>query len=172
VANALSWFRPGVLGADAASHRTGETVEVGVPGNAREARVSGPDGRESTWPVTAGVLSYTGTSNAGFHRVEAVQQPPGAGFSQDLAVSLCDAAETDISSRYVAPEPSGGAGADADQEAGIADRTGDSVQREPAWFAFALAGFLLMVAEGLLWVIQRPRGASAIRGSAARGAAP
>ena len=114
VANALSWFRPGVLGADAAVHRTGETVEVGVPGDAREARVTDPDGRETTWPVTAGVLSYAGTSTAGFHRVEAVQQPSdAAGFSQDIAVSLCDASETDLAFRYVAPATSGGAGADA-----------------------------------------------------------
>jgi len=151
VANALSWFRPGVLGADAASRRTGETVEVGVPGDAREARVTDPGGRAASWPVTAGVLSYTGTSRAGFHRVES------AGFSQDIAVSLCDASETDVAFRYAASAGSGGSGGDAGADAGAAgDSAGESAQREPAWFAFALAGFLLIVAEGLLWAVQRP----------------
>jgi Ca-activated chloride channel family protein len=174
MANALSWFRPGVLGADAAGHRTGETVEVGVPGEAREARVAGPDGRETTWPVTAGVLSYTGTSMAGFHRVESVQQPDrgAGGFSQDIAVSLCDASETDLASRYVAPPIPGEAGADAGPEAGVGDRTGESAHREPAWFAFALAGFLLAVAEGLLWAVQRPGGAVARREADRESAAP
>ncbi|MCX7030767.1 MAG: VWA domain-containing protein [Spirochaetes bacterium] len=172
VANALSWFRPGVLGADAAGHRTGETVEVGVPGDAREARVTGPDGRQTPWPVTAGVLSYTGTSRAGFHRVEAVQRPAlgAAGFSQDIAVSLCDASETDLASRHVVPATGSGTGQDAGAEAGVEDRSGESVPREPAWFAFALAGFLLVVAEGLLWMVQRPLGAAASRG-AGRGSA-
>jgi hypothetical protein len=158
VANALSWFRPGVLGADAAVHRTGETVEVGVPGDVREARVTGPDGRVTTWPVTAGVLSYAGTSTAGFHRVEAVQRPSAAaGFSQDIAVSLCDASETDLASRYAAPAIPGEAGADEGAEAGaVGDSPGESAQREPAWFAFVLAGFLLAVAEGLLWAVQKP----------------
>jgi hypothetical protein len=158
VANALSWFRPGVLGADAAGHRTGETVEVGVPGDAREARVTGPDGRAASWPVTAGVLSYTGTSRAGFHRVEAVLQPAlgAAGFAQDIAVSLCDASETDVAFRYAAPVAGRGSGEGAGGEAGAAaDRSGESAQREPAWFAFVLAGFLLVVAEGLLWAVQR-----------------
>jgi hypothetical protein len=177
VANALSWFRPGVLGADASSRRTGETVEIGVPGDAREARVADPDGRMALWPVTAGVLSYTGTSRAGFHRVEA------AGFAQDIAVSLCDASETDLSNRYAAPGTEGGSGQGAGAgggtvargaaSGGVADesvadgsvgagsgaagRLDDSVQREPAWFAFALAAFLLVTAEGLLWAAQRRR---------------
>ena len=76
-ANALSWFRPGVLGADASTRRTGETVEIGVTADVREARVTGPDGREAAWPVAAGVLSYTGTSRAGFHRVEGSQLRAG-----------------------------------------------------------------------------------------------
>jgi Ca-activated chloride channel homolog len=159
VANALSWFRPGVLGADAASRRTGEIVEVGVPGDAREARVTDPGGRAASWPVTAGVLSYTGTSRAGFHRVES------AGFSQDIAVNLCDASETDVASRYTAPAGGGGSGGDAGAEAGTGgDTSGESAQREPAWFVFVLAGFLLVVAEGLLWAVQRPQSKGAARG--------
>jgi Ca-activated chloride channel family protein len=173
VANALAWFRPGVLGADAAGHRTGETVEVGVPGNAPTAWVIGPDGRETAWPVTAGVLSYTATARAGFHRVEAVQQPAlgAAGFSQDIAVSLCDASETDIASRYVEPGTPGGTGGDAGTGGGGAESAGETTSREPAWFAFVLAGFLLVFAEGLLWAVQRPRGAAA-SSEAARGVAP
>lgn len=157
-ANALAWFRPGVLGADASSRRTGETVEIGVPGDAREARVTGPDGREAAWPVTGGVLSYPGTSKAGFIRVVA------AGAAQDVAVSLCDASETDLSYRYLAPGAEGGTGQDAGAGSGTAvsadagdggdggaeARSGESARREPAWFAFALAAFVLMVAEGLL----------------------
>ena len=100
VANALEWFRPGVLGADARSHRPGETVEVGVPGDVREARVTPPDGREQTWPVASGVLVYSGTSRVGFHRVATSEGP------LDIAVSLCDPAETDLSARYTPGAPS------------------------------------------------------------------
>jgi len=158
VANALAWFRPGVLGADAAWHRTGETVEVGVPGDAREVTVAAPDGRKTSWPVTGGVLAYTGTARAGFHRVEAVRQPAaGAGsFSRDIAVSLCNASETDVSRRYEATgagDASGGAAG-----GGAGGGAGGPVQREPVWFAFVLAGFLLVMAEGVLWAMQRARG--------------
>lgn len=163
VANALAWFRPGVLGADATAYRTGRTVEIGVPGDASEARVEGPDGREATWPVRSGVLAYTGTSRAGFHRIETV------GFAQDIAVSLCDASETDLSPRSAASAAAGGAGEGA-AGATSADRPSESPQREPAWLVFALAGFWLIVAEGLLWAVQRPPGAAATRG-ARRGSA-
>lgn len=164
LANALAWFRPGVLGADARSYRTGSTVEVGVPAHAGEARVTGPDGRAATWPVTAGVLAYTATSRAGFHRVEA------AGLAQDIAVSLCDASETDLSPRFAAGADGGDAAASGDAGGAAADQLPGSPQREPAWFAFALAGLLLVVAEGLLWAVQRSPGAAATR-SARRGSA-
>jgi len=150
VANALGWFSPGVLGADAAGRRTGEAVEVGIPGDAREARVEDPDGRAAAWPVTAGVLSLTGTSTAGFYRIDA------PGFSQDVAVSLCDAAETDVGFRYAEAVPGSGTGPEARAEAGAGLRTGDSARYEPAWFAFVLAGLLLVVAEGLLWAVRSP----------------
>ncbi len=153
VANALAWFRPGVLGADAASHRPGETVEVGMPDGAREARVTGPDGRERTWPVAAGVLAYAGTSRVGFHRVETTEGP------RDIAVSLCDPDETDLSARYA---PAAGT---TGPEAGMAGAMGgvpaeQTARREPAWFAFALAGFFLVLAEGLFWSLARRGGAS------------
>jgi len=176
VANALDWFSPGVLGADATSHRTGETVEIGIPADAREARVSGPDGREAPWPVTAGVLSLTGTSRAGFYRVDA------AGTSQDVAVSLCDPSETAVDFRYAEATPGSTTGPEAEASSGGEHRFGDSARYEPAWFAFVLAGLLLVVAEGLLWAVrspalgavQRPHGAAASRAagreSAAQGA--
>jgi Ca-activated chloride channel homolog len=149
VANALAWFHPGVLGADAARYRTGETIEVGVPGDAREARVTGPDGSERTWPVVAGVLAYAGTSRVGFHRVEATEG------SRDIAVSLCDPGETDLSARYA---PGSGA---ADAAVAVdGEPAGEADGREPAWFAFALAGFFLVLAEGLFWSLARRGGAS------------
>jgi Ca-activated chloride channel family protein len=167
VANALSWFRPGVLGADAASYRTGDTVEVGIPGNTREAQVASPDGRSAPWRVGSGVLSYTGTSLAGFYRVQA------EGFSRDIAVSLCDASETDLADRYAGPVATDGGGSDAGSTGGaVAEpRTGEPARREPAWFPFALAGFLLAAAEGLLWAVQRPATAGGGPLAAARRAA-
>jgi Ca-activated chloride channel homolog len=165
VANALAWFRPGVLGADAVSHRPGETVEVGVSDDAREARVAGPDGRERSWPVAAGVLAYTGTSRVGFYRVETT------GGSLDIAVSLCDSGETDLSARY-APGAGGTTpeGTPVDASAADGEPDGEAAQQEPAWFAFALAAFLLVLSEGLFWAVQRPPGAAASRG-AGRGSA-
>jgi hypothetical protein len=141
VANALEWFQPGVLGADAASRRPGETVEVGMPPDAREVRVTSPDGREQAWPVASGVLAYSGTSRVGFHRVATSEG------QVDIAVSLCDPGETDLSTRYVPVPGTVTPGGEA---------TGEAPVREPAWFAFALAGFFLVLAEGLFWAVQRP----------------
>jgi Ca-activated chloride channel homolog len=152
VANALAWFQPGVLGADAVSYRPGETVEAGVPGNAPAARVTGPDGRERSWPVAAGVLAYAGTSRVGFHRVETSEG------SRDIAVSLCDPGETDLSARYA---PGAGAtSADGASAAVDGEPAAPAGRQEPAWFAFALAGFFLVLAEGLFWSLARRGGAS------------
>jgi len=133
LANALSWFFPTWLEAQADQVQAGNARVIST-GNAADFTVVKPDGRRVSMRSSGSSTEFFDTDDTGFYRVES-----GAS-SSEFAVTLTDDDETDISPRFNAP---GAASPGTGETAGIA---------APVWAGLAAAALALMLLEWLAWV--------------------
>ncbi len=148
VAQALAWFHPDLFGGEAAQVHPGESVDIPVPAGTTTVAVTTPDGRTSSGQPSGASFLYSDTFRTGFYQVEA------GGERRELAVSLCDAAESDTRQRYTSPADSSPAAPGGEAPGPVGSAAGGTTP-EPLWPILALVAFLLVAAEGALWVFQR-----------------
>ncbi len=136
LANALSWFFPGWLEAQADQVPAGGARLVST-GSSADTIIVKPDGRPVRLGSAGSSTMFFDTDETGFYRVES-----GAS-SGEFAVSLADDATTDISPRFHAPRraaPANGA------PAGVS---------LPVGAGLAAAALALMLLEWIAW-LRRP----------------
>jgi hypothetical protein len=139
LANALSWFFPTWLEAQADQVQAGEARAISAGGTA-DLTVVKPDGRRVKMSVTGASAAFFETDETGFYRVES------GGTTAEFAVNLTDDSETDITPRF---RPPGAPPAGAGELAGVA---------APVWAALAAAALALVLMEWLAWVWTPGRG--------------
>jgi hypothetical protein len=133
LANALSWFFPTWLDAQAEQVQAGDTRMIST-GNAPGLTVVKPDGRRVTMITSGPAAEFFDTDETGFYRVES------GGSATEFAATLSSDAETDISPRFSPPRA---ASPEKGAQAGIA---------APAWVGVAAAALVFMLGEWLAWV--------------------
>ncbi len=132
LANALSWFFPTWLEAQADQARAGDPRVIPAEG-AASVTVVKPDGSRVAVPAAGPSAVFFDTDEAGFYRVQ-------AGDSQsEFAVNLASDSETDINPRFAPPA------------AGPETAAPSSIPA-PVWPAVAAAALLLLLLEWLAWV--------------------
>jgi hypothetical protein len=146
LANALKWFYPSWLSADAEQIPAGAALEAPAdalgPGGAGAGPiiVQHPDGEREAIPAGESPVVFRETSEVGFYTATAA----GA-ESYSFAVSLSSAGESDITPRYILHR--GASSADARQASGTS--------LTPLWAALAAAAILVILGEWLLVVRER-----------------
>ena len=133
LANALSWFFPTWLGAQADQVQAGD-ARVIPSATAEGITVVKPDGRSVRLTATGPSTVFADTDETGFYRVES------GGTSSEFAVNLASDSETDITPRFTVPRNVS---------------SGTSGQREaaaPAWATCAAAALSLVLLEWLAWL--------------------
>ena len=133
LANALSWFFPTWLGAQADQVQAGD-ARVIPSATAEGITDVKPDGRSVRLTATGPSTVFADTDETGFYRVES------GGTSSEFAVNLASDSETDITPRFTVPRNVS---------------SGTSGQREaaaPAWATCAAAALSLVLLEWLAWL--------------------
>jgi hypothetical protein len=141
LANALTWFFPRWLSAEADQTRAGEPREIPVPagpGLAGTAEVRSPGGARTSLSVDGQSVRFTRTEKAGFYEVTA------AGRSSTFAVSTTSPEESDISPRYA---PARAAAGTSDGVSSSIPAPGTSLS--PLWGILSAAAMALLLAEWL-----------------------
>ena len=143
--NAMGWFFPSWLSVQAEQQQAGTpALFASVAG--QPVTVTLPGGGSRSLAGTGQPLLFTETSRAGFYTVQV------GGETRELAVNLASADESDIEPRF---EASSG------EQAAVGPVPQGNGAQVPLWGAFALAGFLLLVAEWAAWLREaaaaRPR---------------
>jgi hypothetical protein len=133
MANIVQWLAPGRFSFEAGHLQAGEPYAL--PAGGGTATVIRPDGRRSAVSLSAG--AYTETSETGYYAVESGEELLA------FAVNLLDERESDIRPRF---EPL--SSASARPRSGL----GSPVA---LWPYLALAAFLILVGEWVLWVRKR-----------------
>ncbi len=139
ISNVLRWLYPSQLEDAGLQLRTGQPVTVSLPAGSREATLTDPAGQRH--PLRADAdnrVSFVDTARAGIYTVKA-----GA-WEQRFAVNLLSDAESNVAPRAQALAERGG-------QATGEDRPAAFPSRQELWRAFALAGLLLLLLEGLLY---------------------
>jgi Ca-activated chloride channel homolog len=133
LANALSWFFPAWLEAQADQVQAAD-ARVISSGNADAITVVKPDGRSVSLPSSGPSTVFLDTDETGFYRVES------GGTSSEFAVNLSSDSETDITPRFtVTRNDSGGT-------------RGPREAAAQAWAACAAAALALVLLEWLAWL--------------------
>jgi Ca-activated chloride channel homolog len=132
LANALSWFYPTWLQAQADQVQAGDPRLLPAEG-AETVDVVKPDGQRETLAAGGPSAAFFDTDETGFYRVEA------AGTTREFAVNLSSDAETDITPRFAAPS----AGPESAGRASVPS---------PIWPVAAAAALALLLLEWLVWV--------------------
>jgi len=132
LANALAWFFPNWLGAQADQVQAGD-IRVIPTGSAEDLTVVKPDGRRVKVSSTGSSTGFFDTDETGFYRVES------GGTVSEFAANLSSDSETDLSPRFGAP---GAVTSGTVELAGIAS---------PVWVGCAAAALALMLLEWLAW---------------------
>jgi Ca-activated chloride channel family protein len=131
LANALSWFYPTWLQAQADQVQAGDPRLLPAEG-AAGVDVVKPDGQRETLAAGGPSAAFFDTDETGFYRVDA------AGTTREFAVNLSSDTETDITPRFSAPT-AGPQGA------------GRTSVPSPIWPVIAAAALALLLLEWLAW---------------------
>src|SRR5437588_4810837 len=93
ISNCVNWLSEHPGRGDALQVRAGEVAAIDVPANAREVRVTDPDGRRFQLPVEGSPVLFDQTERRGVYTIDV------AGRRRLLAVNLLNRAESDTRPR-------------------------------------------------------------------------
>ncbi len=154
LANTLDWFSPGWLTFQAERTQAGEPKDLAGALPARGSSAEGgpeapgpivitrPDGVREALPSGDADAVFRNTSTAGFYSVISAGAP-----EYSFAVTLSDAAESDVSPRYSFGAADGGGSGNAGDAGGVS--------LTPLWAVLAVAALALILAEWILVVREK-----------------
>ncbi len=134
IANALSWFYPSWLVVQADQVPAGLPRAIPVP-QGGSVTVAEPSGATVSLATDGTSVDFYDTRAAGFYTVKS------GSAASEFAVSLTDAAESDVTPRFTVPAAGGAPGSAVAAAAAV-----------PVWAAFAAAALVLLLLEWLAWI--------------------